>query len=214
MCLFSLQGMSVLLTYLTEIFTSMNPDFSPLYASMITTVMVMIGSLIFMNLVERINRRTLYICSAIATTLGLTAFAVYLHFLKDDHTFAWLPVVCLSCVLFSNCLGMAPITWLVILEIMPKKVNILLQFVISWYFYSESFLFKIKEFGYSTAYLLILCSGFVFTELYPLLKEQIGLVGWIVVFAVACFCSAIFGYFFIPETRGKSHEEIMEILAE
>lgn len=115
--------MSVLLTYVTEVFSSTNSDISPQHASTITTIMVMIGSLIFMNLVERINRRTLYICSASATALGLTLFAVYLHFLADNAAFNWFPVVCVPCVLFANCLGLAPVTWLVILEIMPKKVR-------------------------------------------------------------------------------------------
>lgn len=72
--------------------------------------------------------------------------------------------------------------------------------------------FQIKEFGFSSCNLIILVIQFIFTQSYPLLKVHIGLIGWIVIFAVACFCSALFGYYRLPETRGKSHEEIMQNL--
>lgn len=59
---------------------------------------------------------------------------------------------------------------------------------------------------------MMIANDFIFTGIYPLLKEHIGLLGWIIVFDVAVLCSAIYGYFVIPETRGKSHEQIMENL--
>lgn len=55
-------------------------------------------------------------------------------------------------------------------------------------------------------------NGFIFTELYPPIEERIGLIGWITFFAVACSGNALFGIFIAPETKGKSHEEIMELL--
>lgn len=79
------------------------------------------------------------------------------------------------------------------------------------YYYSYSFV-QIKQYGYANCILLVLIYGLVFTEMYPLLKTYIGLLGWIVIFASTSLFSAVFGYFVLPETRGKSHEEIMKLL--
>lgn len=53
---------------------------------------------------------------------------------------------------------------------------------------------------------------FILIELFPLLKEYIGLFGWILFFAAMSLLNALFGIFFVPETKGKSHDEIMKLL--
>lgn len=71
---------------------------------------------------------------------------------------------------------------------------------------------QIKNYGYSASMLLLLLVDFVIIEIYPQIQERIGLVGWITFFGSACLCNALFGVYFVPETRGKSHEEIMQLL--
>lgn len=53
---------------------------------------------------------------------------------------------------------------------------------------------------------------FILTELFPLIKEYIGIFGWVTFFAVMCLFNALFGMFLVPETKGKSHETIMQML--
>lgn len=120
--LYPLQGMSIMTNYVTEIFASTNPNISPLYASTLITTIVIIANLVFLNVVDRAGRRKFYIFSSLATSAGLTLFAFYLYFLTGNRAFDCMPVVCLSYVLFANCLGMYPIPWLIVIEIMPKKV--------------------------------------------------------------------------------------------
>lgn len=122
MLLGPLQGMTILTTYVAEIFASTNPNNSPLYASTMITSIMIIAHLIYLNVVDRAGRRKFYICSSLATSAGLTLFAFYLYFLTDNLAFDWVPIVCLSYVLFANSLGMATIPWLIIIETMPKKV--------------------------------------------------------------------------------------------
>lgn len=59
---------------------------------------------------------------------------------------------------------------------------------------------------------LVLINTFIMLENYPPIKEHIGLFGWMVFFAVASLCNALFGLFILPETKGKSHESIMRLL--
>lgn len=91
-CLYSLQGMMILNNFVTEIFSSTKLNIPPLFASIITTSMLIIAILIYMNLVYRFDRRTLYVCSSMAVTAGLTTFAVYLYFFAESETFDWVPL--------------------------------------------------------------------------------------------------------------------------
>lgn len=53
---------------------------------------------------------------------------------------------------------------------------------------------------------------FVLGYIFPLVLDSIGLVYCMTILGVMCLLNVAFGIFFIPETRGKSHEEIMEIM--
>lgn len=121
--LYGLQGTSILSSYITEIFSSTNSNMSSLTASMIIALMLIMANSIYMNVVDRVGRRTLYICSALATSAGLTSFGIYLYYLADNHAFDWMPVVCLSFVVLANCVGMYPIPWLLVVELMPRNVR-------------------------------------------------------------------------------------------
>lgn len=123
-CLNGMQGFVILVTYVTEIFSSTNPNISPIDSSIIITTILIISNVIFLNSVDRAGRRTFYIYSSVATAIGLIVFAGYLYYLTDNHTFDWVPIVCLSYVLFVSSLGMNPVPLLIVVEIFPKKVRI------------------------------------------------------------------------------------------
>lgn len=112
----------ILTNYVTEIFSTTNPNVSPLYASTIVTIVLLLACLMFTFTVDRFNRRTLYIWSATATGTILTLFAVFLMYLENDSKFDWAPVVFVSTSLFVSYLGMCNVTWLIMIEVMPVKV--------------------------------------------------------------------------------------------
>lgn len=122
MTLNSLQGTMVLSSYVTEIFTSSIPNVSPIDASIAITLLLIGANLIYLNLVDRAGRRTIYIWSSLASTAGLLVYAGYLYYLTQNHAFDWVPIASISYVLFSSCLGMTPAPYIVMFEIMPAKV--------------------------------------------------------------------------------------------
>lgn len=115
----------VIASYVTDILASSNPDISPIDASIGITMMLVGANLIFMNIVDRAARRVFYISSSIATTIGLALFAAYLQYLSDNHAYDWVPIVCVSFSLIVSCLGMSPIPYIIMFEIVPEKVNII-----------------------------------------------------------------------------------------
>lgn len=80
------------------------------------------GNLVFMNIVERFNRKTLYISSALSTAVLFFLFGAYGFFELKNLGYTWLPPVCISLTIFSSCLGLLPIPYVVTSEIFPKKV--------------------------------------------------------------------------------------------
>lgn len=55
--------------------------------------------------------------------------------------------------------------------------------------------------------------SFTFTQYYVLALELIKLQGCMCLFGVGCFCFLIFTLFVVPETKGKSFEEIAKLLS-
>lgn len=118
-----LQGFLILLAFMSDVFEKSNPNISSIDSSIVITGMLIMANFVYVNLIDRANRRTFYICSALATTVGHIVFALYLYFLADNHTFDWVPIVIMSFALFSTSLGMDPVPWLIMLELLPRKVR-------------------------------------------------------------------------------------------
>lgn len=53
---------------------------------------------------------------------------------------------------------------------------------------------------------------FVIVKFFPLLNELLGSYGSMYLFAVICLLGEIFIALYVPETKGKSYEQIMDSL--
>lgn len=71
---------------------------------------------------------------------------------------------------------------------------------------------QIKDFGVSFCMTLLWIFGFLCVKFLPSVIEGLGLHIGVFIFASVSLCCAIFTVVFIPETRMKSHDEIMESL--
>lgn len=56
--------------------------------------------------------------------------------------------------------------------------------------------------------------AFLVTVSYPTLSQSIGVSSCFLIFTVLSVCGALFSYFIVPETKGKSLKEIQEMLGE
>ena len=87
---------------------------------------------------------------------------------------------------------MAPITWVLIAEIFPNQI-------------------RGTAVSIAVSALWIACFAVTFT--FPLLNRAMGLTGTFWLFAAICFAGFVFVLKFVPETKGKSLEEIEKELA-
>ena len=137
--------------------------------------------------IEKFGRRalltTMPMMQAIASILLAVAF-----YLPSAHTLAVL-ACCLYIIAF-NC-GVGPLPWLLNAELFPEYARAM----------SGSFLSLI---GW-------LCSYTVIAS-FEALTSWIGTSGTFVAYGAVCACASLFAFIFLPETRGRSSAEILDIL--
>jgi MFS family permease len=125
-------------------------------------------------------------CAGVGVSHGLLGLAF--HFgLKG------LPVLILTlCTLGCFAMSLGPVTWVLISEIFPNRVRGLAVSV-------------------SVSALWIAC--FVLTFTFPVLNSDLGPAGTFWVYAGICFGGFLFVLLRVPETKGKTLEEIERDLA-
>lgn len=87
-----------------------------------------VGSCCATILVDKFGRKILMLLSTSGMCVGLTVIGVYSYLVKYLHidlsSVTWLPVVIMSFVIFAANIGVIAVTFVLIVEIHPPKVNI------------------------------------------------------------------------------------------
>lgn len=163
-------------------------------AGILFSLMNLVAATISSLIVDKFGRVKLLVISTILTGICLFVLALYFH-LKylgyDTLSYSWLPVVSVMSygVVFRLGLGMVPIVMT-----------------------SELFASRIKSFGMTFADGIYVSSSVLVLQVFFLLRDNFGLH---VPFYLFCGCSVLvclFVLMFVPETKGKSLEEIQRIL--
>ncbi|XP_014893770.1 solute carrier family 2, facilitated glucose transporter member 2 [Poecilia latipinna] len=183
-----LSGINAIFYYSTAIFTQAGVS-QPVYATIGVGVINTVFTLVSVALVDRAGRRTLTLvglggmcCCAVAMTVGL----------KFQNDYSWMSYVSMAAIfLFVSFfeVGPGPIPWFIVAELFsqgPRPAAIALAGCCNW---TSNFII-----GMTFPYIQALMDCYVF-----------------VLFAVLLLCFTIFIYFRVPETKGKTFEEIAAI---
>ncbi|XP_061545137.1 solute carrier family 2, facilitated glucose transporter member 10 isoform X1 [Phycodurus eques] len=104
-----------------------------------------------------------------------------------DKVFSWIILMCMMAVVTAYSIGFGPMTWLLLTEIFPAAVR------------GRAFAFA-SCFNWS-AHLLV---AFTFLDVF----NAVGLSGTFLMYGITSMAAAVFFYFMLPETKGKTLEEI------
>lgn len=119
-------GCFALLNYSATIFRDSGSDISPNTSSIIIATIQILGTYCATCLVDKVGRKVLLTVSASATSLGLAVMGAY-SFLDKQHfdlkMFNWVPVTSLSFVIFIASIGILPLPFVVLAEVLPNKVS-------------------------------------------------------------------------------------------
>jgi SP family xylose:H+ symportor-like MFS transporter len=177
-------GINVLFNYAAEVYRSAGYGTNDIFLNIVVTGVINLAfTVLAMMLVDRIGRRALMIfgCVGIAASHLLCAWAYRAH---------WPAVAVLVLTLSAiacYALTLAPVTWVLIAEIFPNRI---------------------RSHGVSTAVSALWIASFLLTYTFPFLNRALGSGGIFLIYGLICIAGCVLVTLTVPETRGRSLEQI------
>ncbi len=143
-------------------------------------------TIIAMFLVDRAGRRPLLLVgiAGMIITLGVLGLSFRI---SNPGQLAWISVICLMGYVASFAISLGPIFWLLIAEIYPLKIRGLAE---------------------GTAATFNWASNLIVSLTFLTLVEKLGASSTFFLYALASVVSWLFAYYFVPETKGRTLEQI------
>ncbi len=183
-------GINVIFNYAEEVFTSAGYSVGDMLFNIIITGSVnLIFTFVAMRTVDSWGRRKLMLLGAmgLAIVYAILGAAYYFEFN------GWPVLVLVITAIAIYAMSLAPITWVVLSEIFPNRI---------------------RGLAMSIATFSLWVASFTLAFTFPLLNDAFGASGTFWLYSLIC----VLGYLFIkknlPETKGKSLEEIELALTE
>ncbi|XP_017854011.1 facilitated trehalose transporter Tret1-like isoform X2 [Drosophila busckii] len=189
-----LSGLLPLQNYISSIFSQAGSGLSARVSTIIVCFIQLLGTYATTHFVENAGRKTLLICSTAGICLGELALSAYYYLTAqgyDTSSCSWVPIAALSFVVFTASGGAMSIIYVVMAEICPPRIR--------------SMAVRIHI---SCIFIL----GMTILKTFPLASAAFGIAGTIFAFAVFSFVLTILVIIFVPETKGKTIEEIQASL--
>ena len=181
-------GINVIFNYAQEIFSAAGYGVSDiLFNIVITGVTNVAFTIVGMYTVDRLGRRALLIFGALSLAGVYAALGACYYFEITGIAVLALVIIAIACYAMT----LAPIVWVVISEIFPTRIR--------------GMAMAVATFSLWTA-----C--FVLTYTFPLLNSGLGAHGTFWLYGIICALGFLFVKKYLPETKGKSLEEIEEEL--
>lgn len=177
-------GINVIFNYAEEIFHAAGYGVSSILFNIVITGLVMLAfTLVAIKTVDHFGRRALMLigCAGISLFHALIGCAYQFQF---KGLVVVLPVLAsIACYSFS----LAPVTWVLISEIFPNRI---------------------RGAAVSVAVSSLWIACFILTYTFPMLNRALGPAMTFGVYSVICAAGFVFIWLKVPETKGKSLEQI------
>ncbi|XP_045477752.1 facilitated trehalose transporter Tret1-like [Harmonia axyridis] len=180
-------GINIVIGYSQLIFLESKIDFSSEKCSIIVGCLQVISSFIAPILSDRFPRKKMLCFSLFTMCLCNFIICSYFFFLKDLHLVSWLPLLTLAFfVVLDNC-GDGPLPWVLLGELYPSEI---------------------RSVGPALSTTIYYIAQFILTFLF----NKVELKFMFFVYAWCCLFGTAFIHYFIPETSGKTLNDIQEAL--
>lgn len=186
-------GSFVALNYLTFLFQEASIGIDIYLCTILCGIFQIFGSCISLLLVDNFGRRPLLIWSAFGAGLLLIVCAVYFYLVSRPEyselvsLIQWLPLIALSGFIFVCNVGITSLPFFMISELLPVHLRGLVSTI-----------------ALATLWLI----AFALLQFFYTLVAFLGIHGTLAFFAACCFTEIAFVYYFLPETKGISFQEI------
>lgn len=147
-------------------------------------------TLVAMKLIDQWGRRKLLFTGSIIMGLSLAGVAICFHYRFFDY-YLVLVFTLIYVAAFGATLG--AVTWVYLSEIFPNRI---------------------RGLAISAATLALWLADFVVTLTFPVMAKTLGTSLTLTVYGICCVVSAVYVYVKVPETKGKTLEEIETVFNE
>lgn len=182
-------GLFVVVVYAVKITRDAGVILDPFLVAVYLGVMRIIGTLAVGFLMDRFGRRILCLLSSAVMAICMLGMAAYVDS-ESLHAFTWLPLALILLYFLAGSLGLLTLPFTMQAELYPQRYRGLAS-------------------GLTTCVLFFMC--FVFTKLYPTMVTHMGSRNVFAFYSAVSAGSVAFVYWFLPETKGKTLEQIADI---
>lgn len=185
-------GCFTMINYTATIFAQSGSQIPPQRAAIFVAFVQLLGTFVSTRLVDRSGRRCLLLCSSLGTGCSLLTLGAFMYAHEclgwPVEQYSWLAVGSFAAMLLLASCGIVPLPFVVLAEVMPERIR-----------------------GAGSTLCLCVSWSLVFgmVKVFPATVLAIGLHGCMFAFAGCCFAGALFVLVVLPETRGKSYEQIV-----
>ncbi len=177
-------GINVIFNYAEEVFEAAGYGLSDILFNIVITGSVnLIFTFVAIYTVDRLGRRALMLFGAGGLAGTYTLMGAAYFFDVTGWTLLLLVVTGIACYALS----LAPVTWVVLSEIFPNKI---------------------RGAAMAVATVSLWLASFLLTYTFPLLNDTFGASGTFWLYGIICVGGLLFTYRNLPETKGKTLEEI------
>lgn len=190
-----LSGMACMTTYTQYIFGQSAGSLSAANSTIIFCFLMLVGTISLATLLNKIGRRLPFIISLGGCFLTLMCLAVYFYVdtesSLDVSNLTWIPLAGMMTYIVWFCFGIATIPTLMLSELFSASAK------------SKALTILIIAFGVFVS---------LTTKVFNLLETGFGLYAPFAFFGVCCFFNVFVALKIVPETKGKTLEEIQLML--
>jgi SP family arabinose:H+ symporter-like MFS transporter len=180
-----LTGINVIIYYGPKIFTEAGFKVSEsLDSQVIIGIMNVVSTILALWKIDHFGRKPLLLVGTIGMMASLTCIGGFFYANSHDSI---LLVVCILLYVTFFAFSFGCVTWTLLSEIYPTHI---------------------RGRAMSLATLSLWCGTFVVGQAFPWLLETLGGAGTFLLFALMCVPAILIAWKFLPETKGKTLEEI------
>lgn len=189
-----LSGVNAVIFYSVSIFETAGSSLDPAVATIIVGVVQVLATYASTLLVDRAGRRILLLISDAIMALCLGSLGYYFYLResgKDVSNIGLLPLLSVVVFIIVFSIGFGPIPWMMTGELFSSQIKGVASGIavgLNWFL------------------------TFVVTKSFQPLVNDIGSAGTFWIFSGICCAGTIFVALIVPETKGKSLEEIQKML--
>ncbi len=177
-------GINVIFNYAEEVFSAAGYKVSDLLLNIVITGAVnLIFTIVAIGVVDKVGRRKLMLMGSAGLAIIYTILGA--GYYEHSHGIHMLLLVVAAIACYS--MSLAPVTWVVISEIFPNRV---------------------RGTAMSVAVMSLWAASFILTYTFPLLNHGFGAATTFWIYAGVCVAGFAFIKRRLPETKGKTLEEI------